>query len=79
MKYCCNLCGWKGFDSDLKEGVHPFLTGETIFGCPSCGEITDLVAACDEPGCWSPITCGTPVENAYHQTCWAHRQEQEIR
>jgi hypothetical protein len=74
MKCTCTerRCGWKGMDTDVLSSANPFIPEETIYACPLCREIGSVVYACDEPECWQPVTCGTPVNGGYRQTCGKH-------
>jgi hypothetical protein len=72
-KVLCDDCYWHGLQNDLLIADHPFLFGRTVFGCPKCSEISDFPLACDEPGCWQEVTCGTPTPTGYRQTCYQHK------
>lgn len=68
-------CGWRGGYSEVLVAENPFEKGESITACPNCREIESIVAACDEPDCWSGASCGTPTDNGYRWTCHAHRPD----
>jgi len=70
-----NHCGWKGYEKDMLVADNPFEPTERIYGCPNCKEIGSLVVACDEPGCWNPVSCGTPTKDGYRSTCTKHAPE----
>jgi hypothetical protein len=78
-KTFCRECGWKGMSSDLIEVFYEVTTQAygattiTIEVCPDCGECDSTVdPACDEPDCWELVTCGTPTEDGYRNTCGKH-------
>lgn len=73
-KCVCEECGWIGMYSELLVAKHPFrkYVGESVTGCPRCHDINTIVVACDEPGCWRPVSCGTPTEKGYRNTCGEH-------
>lgn len=78
-KWKCTSCdGWVGTSEQLLSAPHPFMAGETIYGCPNCQDVTDLVAACDEPGCTKEAGCGTPTPTGYRVTCGAHMPKEII-
>ena len=57
---------------------HPFIDGELILACPNCKAIYGPVVACDEPGCWREVVCGTPIaDGGYRMTCRRHAPEKE--
>jgi len=72
-KAICEECGWHGADTEVLQAPNPFNPEEQISGCPHCHSVETLVRACDEPGCWEPAACGTPVLNEYRYTCRRHR------
>ena len=65
-------CGWHGVLSETLTAEHPFISCETIRGCPKCKTPQDFFLACDEPECWQKATCGTPTVSGYRQTCHQH-------
>lgn len=67
--YCAN-CDWRGEKYLIAE--NPFDPSENITGCPKCKEANSLEAACDEPECKQPATCGFPTDNGYRRTCFKH-------
>jgi len=73
----CKTCGWRGPRADCLVGPHPFTHGDLIYGCPQCRDVECFAVACDEVGCWMPITCGTPTAAGYRQTCSKHRPDAE--
>ena len=47
MNKCfCNECGWKGAFSEALRAPNPFVSDETIDGCPNCKDINTLRSAC---------------------------------
>jgi hypothetical protein len=64
-------CDWHGTSDQVLRAPNPFEDGE-ILGCPKCKDIRTLFAGCDEPGCTSIWTCGTPSPTGYRQTCGRH-------
>ena len=71
-KYVCEDCDWRGHKVELLTASHPFHHGVALYGCPSCRNIDKLRTACDEPECWEPDTCGTPIPDGYRRTCGNH-------
>ena len=70
---CMELkCTWHGLQERLLIASNPFNKNEEIYGCPKCQSINSLALACDEPGCWQSVTCGTPTEDGYRNTCGKH-------
>lgn len=72
-KMVCQECDWQGRSSNRLVAPNPFDNTVIIFGCPSCKEVECFCMACDEEGCWEPVTCGTPTSSGYRQTCSRHR------
>lgn len=73
----CNdlRCGWVGDSDDALRAPNPFDPEDELTACPKCREVNQLIAACDEPGCTKDGSCGTPTEDGYRTTCFAHRPE----
>jgi hypothetical protein len=70
---CVNRgCNWRGMETELLTAQDPFDVEEILTACPRCKGIFELRIACDEPGCWYEVTCGTPTPNGYRQTCGKH-------
>lgn len=67
----CSNCEWIGAETEMRAAAHPFIVGETMHGCPECGDV-DFDSACDEPGCRQISTCGTPTADGYRRTCGKH-------
>lgn len=75
-KILCKDCGWTGHTDQMLTAKNPFNEKEDIQACPNCKEVTDtLFMACEEPGCWKQVTCGTPTKNGYKSTCSKHQPE----
>lgn len=72
-KVVCEHCGWKGPGDDQLTAVSPFDPDDNISGCPACKGIDCCLAACDEPGCWRSVTCGTSTPLGYRHTCSRHK------
>ena len=73
MKVKCYNCGWQGMESEMLSARNPFDLKEKIFACPKCWDVEgSYVVVCDEPGCWDPVTCGTPTKSGYRFTCSRH-------
>jgi hypothetical protein len=66
-------CDWHGTSDEVLRAKNPFDTEEEIWGCPKCKSIDSLYLACDEPGCWKMVSCGTPTPSGYRSTCGKHR------
>ena len=81
-KRFCLECPWRGLQGDLLRATNPFDESDSISGCPRCHSIDSAVPACDEEGCWEPVTCGTPIEEdedtgkKYRNTCSKHRPKE---
>jgi hypothetical protein len=68
-------CGWHGMFDETLSAKNPFETADDtaeIHACPSCRMIQEFRVACDEEGCWEFVSCGTPTESGYRQTCGKH-------
>lgn len=35
-------------------------------------KLKNFAGICDEPGCWSGVSCGFPTEDGYRHTCHEH-------
>ena len=70
---CCE-CKWTGISDDALIAQNPFSEdpSDTISGCPQCKAIDQMERLCDEPGCFEPITMGTPTVDGYRETCRKH-------
>lgn len=79
MKIICKECGWGGTTDEVLVAENPFEKREKIHGCPKCKSIESFYSACDEPDCWKEITCGTPTESGYRQTCGKHKPKEELK
>lgn len=73
-RYICAGCDWTGSKEDLLSAPHPFDDGATLYGCPSCLDIS-ILQACDVDGCTMYASCGTPTAEGYRRTCWKHQPE----
>ena len=58
---------------------NPFNSELTIHGCLACQSIDSFRTACDEPGCWDPVCCGTPSAVGYRNTCRKHQPNAKAR
>ncbi len=77
MKLICTECKWQGTVSQVLTAPNPFATpGETIQGCPDCKTPECFRMACDVPGCWQLVSCGTPTKAGYRHTCSTHRPKE---
>lgn len=65
-------CGWRGLESEMLSAPSPFDATDTIYACPQCKTINSCFMACDEPGCWLGVCCGTPTPTGYRNTCSKH-------
>ena len=70
----CKGCGWAGPVGDTQIAPHPFIDGDTIHGCPSCGEVK-FVGACDVSGCREASSMGWIGRYGYRVTCQGHGKE----
>lgn len=64
-------CRWCGDVDEALSAPDPFNEGCTLTACPDCCD-QSLVAACDEPGCTSEVSRGTPTPAGYRNTCTKH-------
>lgn len=71
-------CNWRGTDAEVLHAPNPFDPEDEISGCPKCKEINSIYRACDEPGCWDRVSCGTTTPNGYRQTCGKHRPRESV-
>lgn len=72
-RFICEECGWRGADAELLRASNPFDPDEGMVGCPDCKEPNSMVFACDEPGCWAQVSCGTSTATGYRSTCYRHK------
>lgn len=72
QKVGCKECSWRGASGDLLLAKSPFQKGDTLVGCPSCKCVNCFESLCDEPGCFEPVSCGTPTPTGYRSTCGKH-------
>lgn len=73
-------CGWRGLFSEMLKAKNPFDDRDEVYACPDCKTLeSTAITACDEPGCWSESTCGTPTKNGYRSTCRKHRPTEEAK
>lgn len=70
----CSECEWRGPANDLLRAPSPFLDGEELVACPSCGRVdgTMIFSLCEIQGCNKVATCGTPLAGTYGRLCSAH-------
>lgn len=70
----CQECDWHGEVGVEVDVIHdPKPGSETVWEiCPQCRAADSLYMACDEPGCWKPVDCGTPTLTGYRSTCSKH-------
>jgi len=68
-------CRWHGPLSKCLTAQNPFEKDEIIHGCPECKTVESIRCACEHPGCWEPVTCGTPTRDGYKNTCGDHAPE----
>ena len=65
-------CGWIGTWGEVPFAPNPFDPADTLHACPLCKTIDNFEECCDEPECFEPATCGTPIPNGYRRTCHKH-------
>lgn len=63
-KMVCQECGARVHTDEMLTAPHPFLSDDTIIGCPKCREARCLETACDEPGCWGWCRTGSRRQRA---------------
>ena len=73
----CTNCARVFEEESALTAPHPFIGGRTIMGCPSCQEIGEFSAICDEPGCEEAHMCGWNSPSGWRKTCWDHRRRDE--
>lgn len=73
----CNqpLCNWCGNESCVLMAPNPFDDRDLLLACPRCRSMTDLVLACEIPGCTNEADCGWPDGDTYRQTCGKHMKQ----
>ena len=71
MKVICTECDWHG-DHTEADRVQDPRGPDTWQVCPGCRTPEHMVQACDEPECWTVVSCGTPTANGYRNTCGKH-------
>lgn len=74
-KVVCDDCRWCGLMAEVLTTENPFDPGDALLGCPACKQVNTIRYACDEPDCWKAVTCGTPTNTAYRNTCGQHAPE----
>lgn len=76
VKAVCSECGWHGTAADLDHVDDPRplhgMAADRWQVCPKCRTPEHIRPACDEPGCFDAITCGTPLPTGYRSTCSKH-------
>jgi hypothetical protein len=72
-RWYCSECG--KVSEHYLTGLHPFLEGQDISGCPNCRNVETLVVACYHPGCPNKATGGYPRGHGFRYvwTCFEHR------
>lgn len=75
-RWACNDCDW--IEVNRMSAPHPFIPGDTIYGCPHCGGI-DLNGVCEIDGCDEIASCGTPTKGGYARCCGKHFSEEQER
>lgn len=78
-KTVCETCEHQSNLRHLLLAENPFNSDELIRGCPACQSIDSFRMACDEPGCWSRVSCGTPTADGYRSTCGKHQPREKAR
>jgi hypothetical protein len=38
-------------------------------------KVKAFAGLCDEPGCYDPVSCGTPTPDGYRNTCYEHKPD----
>ncbi len=72
-KYVCRECDAHMQEDAIMWADNPFDPGDKITGCTNCKAVESLRRACDEKGCWRPVSCGTPTPyDGYRNTCGSH-------
>lgn len=77
-KMKCRECNWHGKNSEVLSAPNPFDPSNILIVCPTCKQVECLAVVCDEPGCWSEISCGTPTADEYRSTCGKHKPNVQI-
>lgn len=72
-RWSCKEClKWIGATGELLTAPNPFDPDDTIYGCPQCKSIDSMIQVCDEPGCTSVASGGTPHPGGYKMHCHKH-------
>ena len=78
-KSVCRDCFFQVDEGMALSAPSPFDPEGILIACPNCKLVGHLVMACDEPGCWSESSRGTPTvidgKKAYRNTCGKHPPE----
>ena len=70
-KVLCEECDWTGTYDKVDHVKDP--KSDNVWSvCPQCRTPENVFRACDETGCWQPVSCGTPTETGYRSTCGIH-------
>ena len=72
----CPECGWIGAIDKILTATSPFNPEDTVDGCPNCLDVVQFDQLCDEPGCNSVTSCGTPTPTGYRRTCRKHKPKE---
>ena len=76
---CANShCDWCGTSDEVLKAPNPFDPINEIWGCPECKDVNSMYLVCDEPGCWEPVSCGTPTPDGYRSTCHCHAPKSAV-
>jgi hypothetical protein len=76
----CPDCDWCGSYRDALSAPHPFIEGETLYGCPGCKDIRPFRALCEAAGCDRDVSGGRNVPGeGYKFLCSTHWSEAEAR
>lgn len=78
-KTVCDICEHQSNLLHHLIAENPFNSEEAIYGCPTCKSIDSFRMACDEPGCWDLVSCGTPSAAGYRHTCRKHQPHEKAK
>ena len=71
-KLMCGECDHFCTSTEILKATNPFDQDDTLIFCPNCKSVNTMICICDEPGCLSKATCGTPSADGYRNTCLLH-------
>jgi len=74
----CENCKRVILSEEILRAPHPHIPGETLLGCPECGE-EDFTMLCEVPGCAGRVSGGTPTADGFKVLCGHHLRKKRAR